>query len=571
MTTKRWFPVAACAGLAVLAFVVYGNTFGVPFLLDDIIFIVESESIRSLSFSFLGHGWTGPNWIDFRPVADLSFRLNYQISGLDVWSYHLVNICIHAASAVLLYLVLRNILATRLSPWWSQAAALASAAVWVVHPININAVTYISQRFESLAAMFALAGLLAFLRSRISGQKNGDWWCLLFVLLSFGSKLSNLALPVLIWLLDRFDWPKGVRDPAAKSPFFVLLVSTWLFAAWLFSAREDWTRSIVEGAARFSFDNLKIQSTVIMYYCGKLVWPARLVFDEGKWPSPTAWEWLPAAIILSAVFIWSVLAVFRRNLAAFAVVSFFLLLGPSSSFVVVPSYDAADYRMYLPSACFIALALGSFAWLLSKRGGRVHRIIFAAVTIVLVICLASVTWRRNQIYNSPTDLWSDNAAKRPLHSGSYVGVGEALMREGRLAEAETTLSYARSKFSDNARLLNLSGMVAMQDGREIAAIGFWRRAHELAPENHVILSNLAISAFRSGDIAQASDLFGQVVSLRPRDVIALGNLAQVRILQGNLDEAQELVRRGLQVLPQDSLMLSLQERIDTLLLKSDRN
>lgn len=565
-----WQTRAAPLILVGLALGVYGNTFGVPFLLDDVLFIVESESIRTLAVPFLGGASAGPNWIDFRPVADLSFRLNYQISGLEVWSYHWVNFSIHAVNACLLYGIFQQILAAHVSARMAQGGALAAAAVWVVHPIHINAVTYISQRFESMAAMFALAAVAAFLRSRMGGSQRGQWWCIFFVLMSFGSKETNLAIPILVWLMDRFWLPQTRQDRIRRLPFYGALGVTWLFAAVLFafSQRSSWTTS--EGAeSLFSIGNLKIQSVVIMHYLGKLLWPVSLVFDEGKWPAPTLLQWLSAAGILGVTFGWATWAVFQRKLWGLAVVSFFLLLGPSSSLVVVPTYDAADYRMYLPSAPLMALAMVSLCLLFSRLEGRndLHR--FTVVVALLVFAFGFVTWRRNQLYNSPVALWSDNAIKRPWHSGSYVGLGEALMRENRLTEAEEILADGIEKFPTNARLLNLAGMVAIQAGREGVALEFWERAHEMAPQNHVILNNLAIAAFKRGDWVESERLFDQVVALRPHDVIALGNLAQVKVAQGKLGEAQGLVDRGIKSYPQDIVLRGLRQRIEALLLKSE--
>ncbi len=569
MIKERLLPWAVPALLVALAFAVYSNTSQVPFLLDDYVFIVESEPIRNLSLAFWQLGWSGPNWVDLRPVADLSFRLNYQMSGLNVWSYHAVNICIHALNAVFFYLVVQQVLATRMTRIWAEAAALAAAAVWVVHPINVNAVTYISQRFESLAGLFALAALLAFLRSRLQGSAAGQWWCILFVMASFGSKLSNLALPVLIGLLDRFVLPRSTEDRLRRRLFYSSLAGTWVFAAALFLARGDLTRDSSEGAVAFSIESLKMQSVVIFYYIGKLLWPAGLVFDEGKWLPVPALYWILATIALTAVLVWSIAAVFRRSLPAFGVVAFFLLLGASSSFIVVPVYDAATYRMYLPGASLIALVFGAVGWVLSKQEGVRARIIYLMATFMLAAVLGFTTWQRNRIFNSPADLWADNTAKRPGHSGSYIGLGEALMKEGRLIEAEQTLFLARTKFPKNARLLNLSGMIAMGQGNEVAAVEWWRQASALAPNNHVILNNLAIAAFRNGETDEAEELFARVVELRPRDVIALGNLAQVYISNGKLDEAQRIVRDGIEVLPQDILMQNLQKRIDEMLLRSD--
>ena len=553
--------------LLLLAAAVYSNTLQVPFLLDDIVFIVESESIRNPSLAFWHSGWSGQNWIDLRPVADLSFRLNYQISGLDVWSYHVLNILIHGTNAVLLWSIVQLLLGLRFKSLWPQWIALGAAAIWIVHPLNINAVTYISQRFESLAALFALAAIRLFLAARVEGRVAAQWWSIACVLASFGSKESTLALPLVLLVLDQWVLPSAPRDRLHRRIFYLLLLATWVAAGMLFiaSQRTQWTGA--EGGVLFAVGNLRMQSVVIWYYLTKLIWPSGLVFDQGLWPPPSTLQWVFATLTLAAAFIWSLAATWRGSLAGFGVLSAFLFVAPSSSFVVVPTYDAADYRFYLSSACLIAVTAGSLGVWGSRQRPNIWPVVFLAIVALAALALSVATWNRNEIYRSGVALWSDNLTKRPGHAGSYLGLAEALMKVGNLADAEIVLADARRRFPDHARLLNLSGLVALEDGRAQAAENYWACAHQLAPENHVVLNNMAIAAAQKGEWAEARGLFLQVVELRPTDLIALGNAAQVCAQLGELEEAGEFVQRGLKVDPNDQLLQRLRLKIDELMLK----
>jgi Flp pilus assembly protein TadD len=194
-------------------------------------------------------------------------------------------------------------------------------------------------------------------------------------------------------------------------------------------------------------------------------------------------------------------------------------------------------------------------------------VVFPTVIFPVIVALALATWNRNEIYRSGVDLWSDNLTKRPEHAGSYLGLAEALMKAGNLADAEVTLHDARRRFPDHARLLNLSGLVALEDGRAQAAENYWTRAQQLAPGNHVVLNHLAILAAQKGEWTEAKRLFLQVAELRPTDLIALGNAAQVCVQLGELDEADKFVQRGLDIYPYDQPLQRLRKKIDELMLK----
>lgn len=185
----------------------YENSMSGVFAFDDIPCIVNNESLRSL-----GDTWTAgpdeiPGGLNRRVVGRWTFALNFAAGGLDVWGYHLVNIVIHVAAALLLMGIVRRVLLLPRMPdsLREQAAVLAfcSALLWLVHPIQTESVTYIVQRLESMMGMFFLASIYAILRS--SENRPVIWQTLAVIAgwLCIGTKEVGLMLPLVALLFDR--------------------------------------------------------------------------------------------------------------------------------------------------------------------------------------------------------------------------------------------------------------------------------------------------------------------------------------------------------------------------------
>jgi hypothetical protein len=165
-----WPTAIVVAVFAALALLAYHNTFSVPFVFDDIPTIQENASIRSLAAlgEVLMPNQAGGVTTSGRPVVNLSFALNYALSGYRVWTYHVVNLAIHFGAALCLFGLVRRTLRTpRLVARFGDAAdvlALGIAGLWLLHPLQTESVTYIVQRAESLVSLFYLLTLYAFVR-----------------------------------------------------------------------------------------------------------------------------------------------------------------------------------------------------------------------------------------------------------------------------------------------------------------------------------------------------------------------------------------------------------------------
>ena len=443
---KRLSPFLLLAGAVA---VVYLNSFRGVFQFDDYNVIVDNGGVHTWGAYLAGL----PRGI--RPLLKFTYTLNWT-SGLGLFGFHLVNVGLHAANAVMLFF-----LATRIGgPSVSRFAVLLPALLFAVHPVQTEAVTYISGRSVSLMAFFYLGSLLAYLRGRERGSR-----LLLYLaspvlfLLAAASKEVALTLPFALILCEaarreRDGWKEALRAQAVHWGLLAAL-------AVLFLAHAGYGRLLeacfdIRGAAA----NLLTQVHGIGYLLSRLVMPHALnidpdlpVFSGG---SPVL---LPEALLLAALLAAGIVGLKNRSLAGFGILWFFLHLLPTNSFI--PRLDVAnDRQLYLPSwGLFLAVAAGADL-LRGKWGAR--RV--TAVATVLVLALGVLTVSRNTVYRSEVALWEDTARKSPGKARAWNNLGYAYQQAGRFRDAEA--AYLRSLRIDPGYALargNLRGLKARSD------------------------------------------------------------------------------------------------------------
>jgi tetratricopeptide (TPR) repeat protein len=434
-------PVPVLAGAVAAA---YLNSFWGAFQFDDFNVIVGNGTVHTWQAFLSGL----PRGI--RPLLKLTYTLNWT-SGLGLFGFHLVNGTLHAANAILLYRIAEEIGGRSLSGF----AALLAALLFAVHPVQTEAVTYISGRSVSLMAFFYLGSLLAYLRGRASNSRFLLYAAspALFLLAALSKEVA-LTLPFALALAEgargvRAGWRKAL---AAQAVHWALL----LFIGFFFLAHSGYGRLLeacfdIRGATA----NLSTQLHGIPYLLSRLVLPHALNIDPDL-PVFPGWTpaLLPGALLLLLLLAAGVYGYRKRALAGFGILWFFLHLVPTNSFI--PRLDVAnDRQLYLASwGLFLALAAG--ADLLREIGRRRW---VAACAALLVAVLGGFTVSRNAVYRSEVALWEDTVRKSPGKARVHNNLGYAYERAGRLREARA--AYLRALAIDPGHALargNLEGL-----------------------------------------------------------------------------------------------------------------
>jgi len=480
---SRWLAPLLVLFAGVIA---YSNSLHGPFIFDDNLAIVDNPQIRSLIPNRFSP--PGPTTLSGRPVLVFSVATDYALAGLNVEIYHLTNLVIHISSALLLYVTIRRSL---LSPIWQDRfirsapwLAAAAAALWAVHPLGTQAVTYVVQRAESLASLFFLVSLYCLIRSAGSSPR---WWPAGAVLacgLGMATKETVAAAPIIALLYDR-TFLAGSFKQALKLRWkiYVAMAITWTFIlrAFLIDRREG-TAGFQAWASPVQY--AATQLNVIAHYLHLALWPTNLSLDYYDWPivrkpAEITWQgWVVAATIIATI-----LALKWKPQLGFLGAWFFLILAPTSSLIPINHEAAAEQRMYLPLAAVICLAVVG-GWMPIER----HRIV-RWLGIIAACCaavgLTDLTLARNQQYSSPVSIWTDTVAKRPNDSRARYGLGLEWMK--------ISLRYPFG--SQQAQ----SAALQAKDQFQIIA------AHD--PEFPQNLISVGQSIDRSGDSAAAEDFY----------------------------------------------------------------
>ena len=357
---SRWGIVVAGAVVLLAALIAYHNSFSGPFVFDDPGSVTDNLTIRHCSSALSPP--TGST-VSGRPLLNLTFALNYALSGTEVWGYHVVNLLIHGLAGLTLFgLVRRTLLRPVLNVDGKFGAVagllgLAVAVIWVVHPLQTEAVTYVSQRAEALVGLCYLFTLYAFIRGADSSTPN-RWHVVAVIacLLGMASKEVMASAPLIVLLYDRTFVAGTFRQALRKSPrLYAGLACTWFLLGYLVlsTSNRNGTAGFNTGITPWTY--LLTQCRAIVHYLQLAVWPRPLIFDYGsEVVQSVADVFLPALFLLS-LFVGTVIALRRWPIVGFAGAWFFAILAPSSSIVAVVTQTVAEHRMYLSLAAVTSL------------------------------------------------------------------------------------------------------------------------------------------------------------------------------------------------------------------------
>ncbi len=524
---RRWRPRLAAGLLAGAVLLTYANTLTVPLLLDDQSAIAENPTLTDLTNlgAVLAPARTTTSG---RPLLNLSFALNYAWSGPAVAGYHAVNLAIHVGAALLLLGVVRRTLRSPgcVGRYGAVARPLGVfvALLWAVHPLLTGAVTYLSQRAESLMGLCYLLTLYGFIRS-VDSPRPARWAAMSAAgcWLGMMTKEVMLTAPVLVLLYDRAFWAPSLRAAWSRRRwYYVALALSWALLAYLMVSSRLGERDVGLRAGPDWVHYALTEFKGVVWYARLALWPDPLVFDYG--PEILVREFAPVAGyalgVLAALAGTGWLWWRGRTGLGFVAAAYFLLLAPTSSFLPIMGQPLAESRMYLPLAAIIVLGV------LGLQAALPRAVWLVLGALAMGLCLLSV--RRNQDYRSALVLWEDTIRKQPENSrGRYNLANELVKLPGRSAEAiahyEAALRLQPDLVSAHTQVARL---LALLPERLPDAVAHYEQAVALEPDTaewHFHLANLL--ARLPGRLPEAFTQYEAALRLQPDFVAAHYNYA----------------------------------------------
>ena len=439
-----------------------------------------------------------------RPVANISIAFTHLLSGFDSAPYHWTNLVIHLAVGLSLFWVIRLFQHHHTSEKGGTWLALLLVFVFLVHPLNIQAVTYVIQRMTSMSALFFLLGLGCYLSGRYNAdlKKRVVWFALtaLCFLLSIGSKeIGYLLLPLLLLYESCFnsaDWrskyitkksPISRRMLAASASVLAILVVSAIW--YVLSDRVYWFETFPN--RDFSgYERVLTQGRVHFFYLSLLLWPSpsRLNVEHDFILSRSLFD--PVTTVL-ALAVWLLVIIFSlRNASsrprlAFPILAYLLLHSIESAPISLEI--VFEHRMYLPmtmAALLLALNIGP----LTKK--YIHG--SYATLLVTGLLLSAATHARNEVWGDPMTFHRDCAIKSPNKWRPQYNLGTNLGQRGMFGEARIALEKAISIKPDDSESHNQLGNVYMAEKQQRAAEKQYRLAIEHNAENAEAFYNLSV-------------------------------------------------------------------------------
>ncbi|TLM65401.1 MAG: tetratricopeptide repeat protein [Deltaproteobacteria bacterium] len=480
--------------LLLVTALLYGHTLHVPFYLDDDSGIVQSYPLRDLAEALKGV-------IGQRGLARFSFALNYRIAGWSLPELHLTSIAVHAICGLVVWRLLRRILPGRWLP-------VLGALLFLAHPLQTQAVTYLSQRATLMGTGFFLLAFLCHLRARAVLASGIPRRAAAYLRPCGGAVLSGAAallckentavLPLVLFAWNRLfplpgrrDWRQELGDCL---PFCVVpaLMAAGIFVG-LTAGGEP--RPLYYPLASLQHNSplhyLVTQFSVLWIYLRLLVLPYGQALEH-DYPVAAQMLTLQGAVALAGLVAVAWLAwTFRRQrpLLAFGFAWFFLGLAVESS--VIPLDPLFEHRLYLPMFGFLLVLLDGVPALLGTRRG------LALLLAFLVVCLP-LTWRRNALWNDPIAFYEDNLRQVPDSERAMMELAFRYDDAGRTEAMRSLLERAVQLYPDNYEFqTTLADLYADRLGLQ-AALAVLDRAIARIPDNVELYETAALIAERHG-------------------------------------------------------------------------
>lgn len=541
--------------IALLAFVIYSQTFDDEFHFDDMFFIVDNPDIRNIKN--IQDIWTTTITQPSRFVGFMSFALNYYFSKLDVFGYHLTNLIIHVFSGVFVLWLTQMLLffvdkGSKNNSWVAFLAAL----IFVAHPVQTQAVTYISQRFASLATLFYLMSLCFYLKGRVfSKTKIGSIVSFsasaIAAVLGMFTKEIVITLPIMIIFIeyffvivkkedqDRSKFPKIL--PFLLAPFFLIIPALFRFGYKTIFFAQHISKAHLGDI--FTFPTyVMTQFRVLVLFVRLLFFPVNQNLDYDFIMSRSFFELntcLSFAFLVLLMFF--AIKTFNRNkVVSFGIFWFFITL----SINFIPrQHIIFEHKLYLASVGF-CIAISYFVINFFKDIKRA-----VAVLSIIVVLFSYLAFKRNKVWDNEITLWQDVLSKSPNKTKPLINLGNAYFKKRKFNEALDLFQKAVVVDERAEEAYNGMGLIYKERGEFELALEKYNRVLLLKPGRSQTFSNRGVVYKSMGKYELALLDQNISLSLNPNAALTYINRGVVYKSLGEYDLALADYKKALEIDP----------------------
>jgi tetratricopeptide (TPR) repeat protein len=521
---------------------------------DDRSFVIDNPLIHRADGLY--RFWFSTEPVDYYPVTSTMLWVEWRLWGANPMGYHVVNVLLHSCSAAVLWRVLARL---------KLPGAWLAAALFAVHPVNVESVAWIAQRKNTLAMLFYLLGLLSYLRfdpalsPRADGPNNVTppstrgfqwrwyWFSLAAFLLALLCKTAVAPMPLV--LLGLVWWRRGTvkrRDLWRSLPFFAMATAVGLLSLWFQSHR-----AIGSDIVRMDSFPARLAGAgwAVWFYLYKAALPFGLSSIYPRWQIDGAqwWSYVPGLLLVAGLLAcWRYRQ--RWGQGPFLAFGYFvIMLLPVLGFLNIGFMLmslVADHWQYFAIIGPISLAATAITAACRRPGTRA-----VAVGAALLVVLGGLTWRQCRIYADPGTFWQAALAANPDSWLAHNNLGSVLLERGQLDEAmghfqralEFQPGYSTAHY-------NLGG-VLRQKGQLDEAMAHFRKAVEIQPEYSMAHYNLGEILRQKGQVDEAIAHFQRAVDIRPDYAEAHNGLGVALLRKGRVDDALVHLRKALEIQP----------------------
>jgi tetratricopeptide (TPR) repeat protein len=555
--------------LCVLVFGTHATDLASGFTYDDQYNIVENPNYRGLGLSQLTWMCTTFHMGHYQPLSWVTLGLDYVLWGENPRGYHLTNVILHVANAVLVYLLALALLGAypdpspkmrSRTPWSVHVAALLATLLFALHPLRVESVAWVTERRDVLSSFFLLLAVLFYLHAHGGAAARPTRWvglALTAYALSLLSRALGVTFPAVLLLLDwyplrriggRGGWMgRAVWRVCAEKIPFALLALIFVIVAPIAARFSGASATLAEHGL---LGRTAQACYGLIFYLWKTVLPFKLA---------PLYEIPPVMVLPSAKYIVPAVLVFLAVLAGLVwgrrwpwltVVALLhvVLLGPVLGFLQAGPQEVADRYSYLPAVGWAILVGGGLLWLWQRARYRGLALACSGISVPILLGLAVLTWRQSQAWRNQESLWSQAVRNAPSPT-SHLSLGGVYAQAGRLPDAITQYRAAwRLAPRDATTVCALAKALAQTGQLDEAALVCQQALSHVGNDArvHFQYGNVLRVLHRADDVLRE---YTEATRLDPRLVEARVNLGGALAERGRTEEAIAELRQALRLQP----------------------